>query len=59
MTAAPCPGAGRKWTGGTGSPMCPICHHGWRALGIAKRPILTPRDRAGTVPAHDRQVAPR
>jgi hypothetical protein len=47
-----CPGAGRVWMGGTNSPICPVCHRGWRSLGLTRRPQLghatTP------VPNHER-----
>lgn len=55
-----CPGSGTRWIGGTGSPICRVCHRGWRTLGVAKRPRFgfdASRRGAhfiGTVPSHDR-----
>jgi hypothetical protein len=62
MTPAdPCPGSGRRWIGGTGSAICPVCHRGWRALGVARKPRFgfDPARRGahhiGIVPTHERR----
>lgn len=52
-----CSGSGAYWRGGTGSPMCPVCHQGWRALGLKASPKLSsaPVRYLGRVPSHERR----
>lgn len=52
MTA--CQGAGRRWMSGTGNPLCPVCHRGWRALGLTRRPKVGNHD--FLVPDHERRT---
>ena len=56
-----CPGTGRKWMGGTGAAICPVCHRGPHALTEVKfKPGRnTPANvqkRIGNVPSHPRRI---
>lgn len=46
-----CEGSGRVWTGGTGSPICPVCHRGYRSM--VGRDARRPRIGVTTVPIHE------
>lgn len=57
VTWEPCPGSGRKWTGGTGLPICPTCHRGPIALfGMTQKQKRAVRKGRDVVPAHERRV---
>jgi hypothetical protein len=46
-----CPGEGRRWISGTGSPICPVCHCGPRGMDV--RPPVRRRGRwTGQVAVH-------
>jgi len=51
-----CPGSRQPWGSGTGTPICPTCHRGPRALGV-----IRPRNRSGRwvglVPTHVRRTS--
>lgn len=52
MPANPvCAGTGKRWGSGTGTPVCPVCHVGPKALG-ARPPRRYSAGWTGTVPAH-------
>lgn len=46
LTTTQCSGAGGKWR--TGAPICPVCHRGYRSLGITSRPRIG----QGSIPPH-------
>lgn len=50
----PCTGSGRRWGSGTGTPICPVCHHGPASLHVG-RPAFRGGHWTGTVPAHRRR----
>lgn len=58
-----CPGSGRPWGSGTGTPICPECHLGPRGLGVQppRRRTLPARiphpPWTGSVPEHDRPAS--
>jgi hypothetical protein len=52
-----CLGTGRRWMGGTNSPICPVCHRGWRSpvfSGVTKRPPIGKA--TALVPSHERRT---
>lgn len=53
-SGASCLGTGRRWMGGTNSPICPVCHRGWRSLGITRRPPIGKA--SALVPSHERRT---
>lgn len=51
-----CPGTGRPWGSGTGSPICPVCHRGPNTLNV-RRPVRRSGRWSGKVPNHPPRTA--